>query len=87
MFSLTICDVRNLTYQFPVKLPNPFDKKKGKPGKDWLHGFMKRRPELSLRQPEATSADKIMSFNLAYINKLFDYEIRNGQIPLSIPTY
>ena len=32
-------------------------------GPDWLHGFMKRCPELALRTPEKTSLNRLTSFN------------------------
>ena len=74
MFGLTTNDVRSLAYQLAVRngLPNSFNKKKEKAGKDWLQSFMKRNPELTLRQPEATSAARAMSFNPVNVNKFFD---------------
>ena len=58
MFGLTTNDVRNLAFQQAEKnnLPNSFNKAKRKAGKNWLQGFKHRHKELSLRQPEATSA-------------------------------
>ena len=71
---LTTNDVRNLAYQLAEKnkLPNSFNKAKRKARKDWLQGFMHRHKELCLRQPEATSAARIKSFNPQTINKFFD---------------
>ena len=74
MFGLTTNDVRNLAFQLAEKnnLPNSFNKAKRKAGKDWLQGFMHRHKELSLRQPEATSAARAKSFNPETVNKFFD---------------
>jgi hypothetical protein len=30
---------------------------------DWLNGFMKRNPGISLRKPEPTSMNRITAFN------------------------
>ena len=78
MFGLTTKDVRSLAYQLVVRngLPNSFNKQKAKAGKDWLQSFRKRHPELTLIQPEATSAARAMSFNPVNVNKFFDlYEL------------
>ena len=74
MFGLTTDDARNLAFQLALKngLANRFNKDKGKAGKDWLLGFMKRHPELSLRQPEVTSAARARSFNPENVKKFFD---------------
>ena len=74
MFGLTANDVRNLAFQLAEKnnLPNSFNKAKRKAGKDWLQGFMHRHKELSLRQPEVTSAARAKTFNPQTVNKFFD---------------
>ena len=75
MFDLTTNDVRNLVFWLAEKnkLPNSFNKAKRKAGKDWLQGFMHRHKELSLRQPEATPAARVKSFNTQTVNKSFTY--------------
>ncbi|XP_018399026.1 PREDICTED: uncharacterized protein LOC108776809 [Cyphomyrmex costatus] len=40
-------------------LPNPFNKETQTAGKKWYYSFMKRHPELSLRQPEKLSISRV----------------------------
>ena len=42
--------------------------RKGKGRQDWLYHFMKRHHELTLRQPEATSATRARAFNPGNVN-------------------
>ena len=41
-------------------------------GIDWLHGFLKRRNELGLWMPEATSLSRATSFNVSQIFDNFE---------------
>ena len=72
MFGITFKEVRGLAFQMAERnnIPHPF--KNGVAGKDWLQGFMSRHPELSLRQPEATSAATAHGFNRQSVNRFFD---------------
>ena len=57
LFGITRTDVMSLAFQLAERngLSHAFNKEKGTAGKTWFSGFMRRHPELSLRQPEATS--------------------------------
>jgi hypothetical protein len=41
-------------------------------GRDWLSGFMRRRQDLSIRKPQATSLSRATSFNKHYVDSFFD---------------
>ena len=68
-FGLTTRDVRHIAFQVAErnKIPHNFNKTVGLAGDDWLYGFRKRHPEISLRIPEATSAA-----NKNNVGKFFD---------------
>lgn len=41
-------------------------------GRDFLTGFFQRHPDLSIREPEATSINRILGFNKAEVDQFFD---------------
>ena len=64
-FGLTMDNLRRLA--FPVAESNgishAFLKTGTMGGKKWYYGFMRRHPELYLRQPESTTKARAQSFN------------------------
>lgn len=75
LFGLTALDVRKLAYEILAQNPhlwNPFNKEKQIAGKKWYYLFMKRHPELSLRQPEKISVNRAKGFNKENVKKFFD---------------
>lgn len=65
LYFLTYEDVRRLAFQHAEanNIDHPFDRKSKLAGKDWLTGFMKRNPKLTLRSPMPTSMTKTMELN------------------------
>lgn len=74
LFGLSPKDVRCLAYQLAERnnIANNFNHEEKCAGLDWLRGFLKRHPDLSLRKPEATSAARAMGFNTVAVSKFFD---------------
>jgi hypothetical protein len=74
MFGVTPDDVKVLAYQLALQnnVRHPFSSVNGRAGPDWLQGFMKRHREISLRQPEATSAARARAFNRRSVTKFYD---------------
>lgn len=64
MFRLTIKDVRRIAFQLAEvnRLTHNFKNDQQMAGKKWFYSFMKRHPNLSLRQPESTSLVKAKGF-------------------------
>ena len=50
----------------------PFNSAIQKAGKYWLAAFLKCHPELSIRQPEATSLNHATGFNKVQVNRFFN---------------
>ena len=74
LFGVSFTDLRKLAYQLAEKndVSHNFNKNTQEAGKDWVRGFLKRHPDLSLRTPEATSAARAMGFNRTSVKKFFD---------------
>lgn len=71
LFGLTTLDLRRLAYQLAVRnsKAHNFNTDKQMAGVDWLKGFLRRHPDLSIRKPEATSAARAMGFNKVAVSK------------------
>lgn len=74
MFGLSPMDVRKLAFEIAEKnnLPHNFNTENACAGKKWYYNFMKRNPELSLRQPENTSLARAKGFNRENVKHFFD---------------
>lgn len=72
-FGITTTDLRKLAYQIAVakKLPHRFSSENEMAGLDWLRGFRKRNPSISLRMPKATSAARARGFNKVQVETFF----------------
>lgn len=64
LFGLTTRDVKMLAYQLAIRnKAHPFKEEMSMAGRDWLSGFLKRHPQLTIRKPESTSAARAAGFN------------------------
>ena len=74
LFGLTKMDIRRLAYRYCEvnDIQHNFNPKTKCAGEDWMAGFMKAHPELSLRKPEQTSMARASGFNKEKVNRFFD---------------
>ncbi|XP_041983266.1 uncharacterized protein LOC121736248 [Aricia agestis] len=82
-FGMTKEDFLQLVFQCAEvnNIPHPF--MKGTAGHDFYKGFIKRHPDLTLRQPEPTSKARARGFNKTQVYRFFDLleaEIEKHQI-------
>lgn len=74
-YGLSTFDLRKLAHEFGVclqkKMPNSWKSNKTA-GLDWLYGFMRRNPDLSIRKPQATSLSRATSFNVHNVSAFLD---------------
>ncbi|XP_074028700.1 uncharacterized protein [Leptinotarsa decemlineata] len=54
-----------------LKMKHRFNTQKQLAGRDWLEGFLKRNPTISVRKPEATSINRIKGFNKTEVTRFF----------------
>ena len=74
LFALTISDLRKMAYQLAEKngIKHNFDAERQMAGRDWVFGFFRRHPELSLRTPEPTSIGRAVGFNRVQVGRFYD---------------
>lgn len=72
-FGITPAQIQQSAYTFAQSnnLNNPFKEEKGSAGRDWLEGFLRRNPHISLRKPESTSVNRVTAFNKEEIGLFF----------------
>lgn len=73
-YGLTIIDIQRVVYQFAIRnnIPNSFNKESGLAGRDYVEGFLKRHPKLSLRKPEAILINRMNGINKESVENYFD---------------
>ena len=74
LYGLMPKDVRKLVFDYckANNIRNTFNVNSGMAGRDWMAGFLKRHPLLSIRTPEATSMQRALGFNRAKVKKFYD---------------
>lgn len=72
-YGLSTADLRRIAFQFAEanKINHPFNKNRKLAGKDWVSSFLKRRGNLSIRRPEATSIARITGFSKHRVSEFF----------------
>ncbi|KAH9636837.1 hypothetical protein HF086_017080 [Spodoptera exigua] len=70
-YGLTLSALRKLVFEFADinKLPNRFDKTTKMAGKDWVYEFIKRHPDLALKQTTPTSIARAIGFNKVQVDR------------------
>lgn len=73
-YGLTMHNLRKLIYEYAEinKIRHRFNTSTKLAGRDWVYGFLKRFPELKLRQPTATSIARAMGFNKTQVNIFYE---------------
>lgn len=72
---LTKKQIKSLAYQLAVKNNKTFPRSwelNEEAGEDWLKGFRKRFPGMTLRAPEATSLARITAFNKTSVSEFYE---------------
>ncbi|XP_030753970.1 uncharacterized protein LOC115880815 [Sitophilus oryzae] len=73
-FGITITEVRKIAFEFAERngLKHNFNTTNKMAGKKCFYAFMRRHPQISLRQSESTSIARCKDFNRANVDKFFD---------------
>ncbi|GBO99210.1 hypothetical protein EVAR_65915_1 [Eumeta japonica] len=73
-YELTTIQARKVAYEYAKSLSSKYSAKweeNKMAGKEWMYGFRRRNPELSLRQPENTSAARSLAFSKTSVTEFY----------------
>ena len=64
-YGITITELRRMAFEVAedLNIKHNFNRTTRMAGEDWVNGFRKRNPKISLRKPSATSVNRVMGFN------------------------
>lgn len=73
-YGLTMISLRKLVFEYADlnKVPHRFNISSKLAGRDWVYSFLKRYPDLKLRQPTPTSIARAMGFNKTQVKIFYD---------------
>lgn len=73
-FPITRNDLRSLAFEFAedLKIPYNFDTEERKAGYVWLNSFLRRHPNLSVRQSENVSLARVKALSREEVGNYFD---------------
>lgn len=71
---MTRQEIQSVAFQLAEKnkISHPFCREKELAGREWLAGFLKRYPDLTLRSPEPTSLARLKGFNRLSVDRFFE---------------
>ena len=74
LFGLNTKDVRRLAFELATRegITHRFNCEKQMAGLDWLHGYLRRHPDLAIRKPQATSMSRATAFNRPQVEQFFE---------------
>jgi hypothetical protein len=73
LFGLTTVDVRRLAFELAerLQLAHNFSKHTRMAGLEWMRGFLRRNPQLSIRTPQGTSISRAVGFNRPKVEQFY----------------
>ncbi|KAF0312836.1 hypothetical protein FJT64_016506 [Amphibalanus amphitrite] len=86
-YGVTTEKLASLAFEFAERqnIPHRFNREKKQAGPDWVAGFLKRHPEVSVRKPENCSLTRLEAVNKENIRKFYknvaDATAKNGPYP------
>ncbi|XP_053614281.1 uncharacterized protein LOC128677443 [Plodia interpunctella] len=73
LYGLTAKRLRIAAYEYAEKhnIAHRFNRETKIAGKEWLRGFLRRHPDISLRQPTSTSIARAIGFNRPQVERFY----------------